>query len=364
MAFVTGTDGKTSTVASLDAILRAGGWRVATVDSFGVQIDGVRVGGKDDADVGSWPAHANGIAIELGAIADRLSGKGPAALIIEAPSYWLSLGLAERFTIDVGAVTSLGHDHLDIHGDLAAYHRLKARVPARAAFSVLGSGVCERLAELDALPPPSRAKQVGAMGLSARWTNHAIAVDIARHLGIDVATILATPPPGLPGRAERFIRGARDPVCIVDSAHTPGAIALALREARAMTTGRVIALTGAGGDRDVSKRAAMGRALARGADLAVVTDDNPRFEAAEAIRADIMDGYPDALEVAGRDAALDHALAAAGPSDVVALLGLGAQRVTRNDRYSGDRTALIRRGFRTTLRTRPRVNTITSKAQP
>jgi UDP-N-acetylmuramoyl-L-alanyl-D-glutamate--2,6-diaminopimelate ligase len=139
---------------------------------------------------------------------------------------------------------------------------------------------------------------------------------------------------GVPGRLERVT--APGPVLgVVDYAHKPDAIVAALAALRELTAargGRLICVIGAGGDRDRGKRASMGAAAARGADLVIVTDDNPRTEDPSDIRAQVSRGAvgvasrAELVEIAGRHAAIAEAVRRAGPADVIALLGKGHER--------------------------------------
>jgi UDP-N-acetylmuramoyl-L-alanyl-D-glutamate--2,6-diaminopimelate ligase len=112
----------------------------------------------------------------------------------------------------------------------------------------------------------------------------------------------------------------------VDYAHTPDAIEAAIAALRPHTDRRLITVFGAGGDRDVGKRAEMGAVAARLSDLAIVTDDNPRGEDPAAIRRDIMRGAPDAREVPGRREAIAAAVAQAGEGDIILLAGKGHEQ--------------------------------------
>ncbi len=152
-------------------------------------------------------------------------------------------------------------------------------------------------------------------------------VDTERALGED---------PHVPGRMERVAVERPDapdlPLVIVDYAHTPDAVAAALKALRPTTTGALVVVLGAGGDRDRGKRAAMGAAAARGADLVVVTDDNPRSEDPAAIREAVLQGARDCggsaevRAVEGRALAIEAAIRRAhdaGPGSVVAVVGKG-----------------------------------------
>jgi UDP-N-acetylmuramoyl-L-alanyl-D-glutamate--2,6-diaminopimelate ligase len=154
--------------------------------------------------------------------------------------------------------------------------------------------------------------------------------------GVDAATaargIAACP--GVPGRLEQ-VAAPGEVLGVVDYAHKPDAIVAVLAALRELATGRggrLICVIGAGGDRDRGKRPLMGAAAARGADLVVVTDDNPRTEDPAGVRAAVRAGAEEAgaaekiIEVAGRRAAIDEAARLAAPGDVIALLGKGHER--------------------------------------
>jgi UDP-N-acetylmuramoyl-L-alanyl-D-glutamate--2,6-diaminopimelate ligase len=156
--------------------------------------------------------------------------------------------------------------------------------------------------------------------------NTLLAVGVALRIGIapgDIRRGLAAAGP-VPGRFER-VEAGQDFTVVVDFAHTPDAIATVVDAARGLTSGRVIAVGGAGGDRDRAKRPMMGRALAT-ADLAVVTSDNPRSEdpgtIIEEMTADLAAAAPVSVEP-DRRRAIAVALAAARTGDVVLVLGKG-----------------------------------------
>ena len=112
----------------------------------------------------------------------------------------------------------------------------------------------------------------------------------------------------------------------VDYAHTPDGLQAAIEALRPHTRGRLITLFGAGGDRDAGKRPMMGRVASELSDIVIVTDDNPRGEDPQAIRAAIMAGAPGAREIGGRRAAIAAAIAEAGPDDIVLLAGKGHEQ--------------------------------------
>jgi UDP-N-acetylmuramoyl-L-alanyl-D-glutamate--2,6-diaminopimelate ligase len=157
----------------------------------------------------------------------------------------------------------------------------------------------------------------------------AIALLVAVGVPADGAGATVASATGAPGRMERV--DAPGPVLgVVDYAHKPdavGEVLSALRHIAAARSGRVVCVIGAGGDRDRGKRPLMGEVAARGADVVIVTDDNPRTEDPAAVRRDVLAGAgPDAVEVAGRREAIAEAVRRAEPGDVVALLGKGHER--------------------------------------
>jgi UDP-N-acetylmuramoyl-L-alanyl-D-glutamate--2,6-diaminopimelate ligase len=167
--------------------------------------------------------------------------------------------------------------------------------------------------------------------------NTAVAALVLAACGVaddDIVRAVLTEP-HVPGRMERVradAAGADDaPLAVVDFAHTADAVAAALAALRRQTRGSLVAVLGAGGDRDSGKRRAMGAAAASCADVVLVTDDNPRSEDPAAIRAEVLAGArsvttgtaTDVREVGDRAAAIRAAIALAGPADTVAVLGKG-----------------------------------------
>jgi UDP-N-acetylmuramoyl-L-alanyl-D-glutamate--2,6-diaminopimelate ligase len=128
------------------------------------------------------------------------------------------------------------------------------------------------------------------------------------------------------GRLERAVITRHGAPVYVDYAHTPDAIEAAIAALRPHARGRLIIVFGAGGDRDVGKRAEMGAVATKLADLAIVTDDNPRSEDPAAIRRDILEGAPGAREVGGRREAIAAAVAEAGADDIILLAGKGHEQ--------------------------------------
>jgi UDP-N-acetylmuramoyl-L-alanyl-D-glutamate--2,6-diaminopimelate ligase len=148
----------------------------------------------------------------------------------------------------------------------------------------------------------------------------------ARALGVGEDTIRAglEAVHGVPGRFESVDEGQPFTV-IVDYSHKPGALETVLREARELSSGRVLCVFGAGGDRDREKRPLMGRVAAELADVAIVTSDNPRSEDPAAIAAEVANGF-DVDVVLDRRAAIEHAIETAAAGDVVVIAGKGHEQ--------------------------------------
>src|SRR6476661_4737001 len=291
---------------------------------------------------------------------------------MEVSSHALSQHRVDGVVYDVALFTNLSQDHLDFHPTMRDYFLAKASLftPERSRRGIVcvddawGRELADiatvpvttvtSLADVEAdwrlLPgddPAAFTLSDGTTSLALRSAlpgdfnrvNTAMAALALMASGIpaDEAERALLVDPHVPGRMER-VTPASDgadpslPLVVVDYAHTPDAVAAALAALRPATTGALVVVLGAGGDRDRGKRAAMGRAAAEGADVVVVTDDNPRSEAPEAIRAAVVAGARDAgttarlLDVDGRAAAIAEAVRVAhdaGPGSVVAVVGKG-----------------------------------------
>jgi UDP-N-acetylmuramoyl-L-alanyl-D-glutamate--2,6-diaminopimelate ligase len=327
---VTGTSGKTTTSHLLFAILAAAGRRpglLGTVEA--------RVGGERRGVVRTTPE-----AIDLQRLFREMLDAGDRSCAMEASSHASVLHRLDRVRFAVLVFTNLSQDHLDFHGDMESYFEAKRRLffaePRPIAVVNVGDEHGRRLAEELPDAITFSADDAGALDgselkLRGRFNveNALGALFAARALGIEEEAIrrgLASVR-GVPGRFESVDVGQPFHV-IVDYAHKPDALENVLRAARELAgEKRVICVMGAGGNRDRSKRAVMGRLTAELADVAIVTSDNPRTEDPEAIAAEIVSGARGEVEVElDRAAAIARAVELAGPGDVVLIAGKGAEQ--------------------------------------
>ena len=155
--------------------------------------------------------------------------------------------------------------------------------------------------------------------------NVLLAAGLVIACGADPQEVFDTLPHLTTVRGRMQLAATRDngAAVFVDYAHTPDAVATALAAMRPHVMGRLIAIIGAGGDRDRAKRPLMGQAATENADMVIVTDDNPRSEDPASIRAAVLDGAPDAMEVGDRAEAILRGVDALEPGDALLIAGKG-----------------------------------------
>ncbi|GAB76483.1 UDP-N-acetylmuramoylalanyl-D-glutamate--2,6-diaminopimelate ligase [Austwickia chelonae] len=367
---VTGTNGKTTTAYIVDSALRAMGRRTGLIGTIET-----RVGERSVSSVRTTPESC-----DLHALFALMREEDVDSCVMEVSSHALELHRVDGAVFDVAIFTNMSQDHLDFHGSMETYFKAKASLftPERARLGV----VCvddawgARLAREASIPVVTVATRADAVG-DAHWTlvpEPERGVDAFSLVGPDETFHLKGALPGdynqsntafvavalsstglsrtqvetaladgarVPGRMEPVDLGAEAPSVYVDFAHTPEAVRATLATLKKNTRGRLIAVIGAGGHRDSSKRPLMGGAAMEYADLVVVTDDNPRDEDPAVIREAIavgaracwVENRPGAAEdsapirnVAERAEGIAEALRCAGPQDVVAVLGRGHEK--------------------------------------
>ncbi|MET0332349.1 MAG: UDP-N-acetylmuramoyl-L-alanyl-D-glutamate--2,6-diaminopimelate ligase [Dyella sp.] len=353
---VTGTNGKTSTVQLLAQALELLGHRAASIGTLGAGLHGqLREGERTTPD-----------AIAVQALLAEFRDAGATHVAMEVSSHALSQGRVNAVQFEVAAFTNLTRDHLDYHGSMQAYGEAKASLFAwpqlRAAVINIDD---EYGSELSARLPPGpvclrvssadqREAEIAASAivtsseglafeLRTPWGvrplqspllgrfNVANLLTVAASLGAMgesfeaiVAALEQLQP--VNGRMSRLGGQGRQPLVVVDYAHTPDALEQSLSALRAHCSGRLICVFGCGGERDAGKRPLMGAIAERLADRAIVTDDNPRGEDGDAIVAQIVAGMTDpttALIERDRAAAIYAALAQAKSGDVLLIAGKG-----------------------------------------
>jgi len=353
---VTGTNGKTSTVEMTRQLWRMAGFHAASIGTLGITTSNDSAStGLTTPDIVTFLSNMAGLAAE-----------GVTHAAFEASSHGLDQYRTEGVPVKAAAFTNLSHDHLDYHGDMDAYLAAKMRlfrevVDPDGVAVIWADDLWSAAAEYEAKQRGLRIMTIGREGETLRLVareptqlgqsltiaagplaqkvtlpligayqaaNALVAAGLVIATGGDVQQTLANLARLQPvrGRLERAaITRAGAPV-YVDYAHTPDAIAAALDALRPHANGRLILVFGAGGDRDRDKRPEMGRVAAAGADVLIVTDDNPRGEDPAAIRAAIAAGAPDARVIGDRRAAIAAAIAEARADDIVCIAGKGHEQ--------------------------------------
>ncbi|WP_158864685.1 Mur ligase family protein [Leifsonia sp. AG29] len=358
---VTGTNGKTSVVYLLNAILG----QLGVVSGLSSTAER-RIGDTAITSKLTTPE-----ASELHALLARMREGGVRAVAIEVSAQALTRHRVDGIVFDVVGFTNLSHDHLDDYAAMEDYFAAKLELfqPDRARRGVVtvdsdwGRALVERsripVATLSSSPasdaewrltvqeetltrtsfslegPDGRRIESSVPLLGAyNAANAALAIVMLVESGYDLDAIgAALERDGgidayIPGRAER-LSGDRGPVVFIDYGHSPDAFLSMLSALRKVTDGRIVMVFGADGDRDTTKRTDMGAIAARGSDAVVITDFHPRWEDPAAIRAALLEGARSAVpglelyEIPDPRAAFRKALSLAGEGDVVLYAGPG-----------------------------------------
>ncbi len=353
---VTGTNGKTSCVEMVRQLWRLAGHRAASIGTLGITSQDETVStGMTTPDIVTFLATMS-----------RLAREGVSHAAYEASSHGLAQFRNEGLPVAAGAFTNLSRDHLDYHADMENYFAAKMRLfdevvaeggaavvwtdepwSDRAIAHVRESGL--RLLTVGAKGEFLKlvGREPGLLGqiltIEHKGESHTIKLPLigayqAANAMVAAGLVMATG--GAPaqvfdsmarlqpvrGRLERAALTASGAPVYIDYAHTPDAITAALEALRPHAANRLFIVFGAGGDRDFGKRTPMGEAAAAGADVVIVTDDNPRGEDPAAIRAMVRLGCPEAEEIADRREAIAAAIAQAGSDDIVLVAGKGHEQ--------------------------------------
>jgi UDP-N-acetylmuramoyl-L-alanyl-D-glutamate--2,6-diaminopimelate ligase len=380
---ITGTNGKTTTVWLLERALWGIGQRAARMGTIGYAF------GDYTEDCPLTTPEAD----DISRFAQRVVDGGGTHLLMEASSHALVQRRMDGLELAAAAFTNLTQDHLDYHGTMAEYAGAKRRLfvelsPRVAVINVedpFGRALVQetsarrvlrvgRSSDSHVYPLGARTTSAGieatvmlpsgAVRLSSplvgdhNLDNLLMTLALVEALDLDVAAAVRSlaAAPSVPGRLERCDAASDDIIVLVDYAHTPDALRRALQAVRGLTRGQLVCVFGCGGDRDPGKRSKMGEAVAAAADRAILTNDNPRTEAPEAIARAVEPGllrYPIPYEILlDRTTAIERAISEAQPGDVVLIAGkghepyqiIGTQKFPFDDRVEARRALAVRRG--------------------
>ncbi|UOA31377.1 UDP-N-acetylmuramoyl-L-alanyl-D-glutamate--2,6-diaminopimelate ligase [Sulfitobacter sp. DSM 110093] len=352
MIAVTGTNGKTSVSTFVRQIWVEMGLPAVNLGTTGVE--------------GAWAAplaHTTPEPITLHRTLAEAAQNGITHAAMEASSHGLDQRRLDGVTLKAAGFTNFTQDHLDYHETFEAYFAAKAalfgRVLPEDGTAVVNTddekGVdiaaiarargCEVITVgRDGGDLHLQGQRFDATGQDLRFTwrgktyqkrlnliggfqgdNVLLAAGLVIACGADAQEVFDTLPHLTTVRGRMQLAATRDngAAVFVDYAHTPDAVATALAAMRPHVMGRLVAIVGAGGDRDRAKRPLMGQAAAENADMVIVTDDNPRSEDPASIRAAVLDGAPDAMEVGDRAEAILRGVDALEPGDALLIAGKG-----------------------------------------
>lgn len=374
---VTGTNGKTTVATATRQLMNLVGWRAAGYDSTGIT----------DVDGRLHEAITRPSPDYLPELIERQFRAGATSLSIEAFVGILADGLFEHVIVDTAVSTGFERDHLDAYRSINTYWAAKLRLFDEYLRADGVAVVAKNSAQVDlvrkavkrrgaALLTVGRGGELDLTGAEERDGCLHGRLDVAGelfavclptvHPVVVINLLLAsgavlaagatpeavahalqhvTPPPGrLQVIAER-----NGITAMVDTAHNPGALRIALENIRSSTRGRVLLVFGAGGESDPGKRPIMGAIARRLADIVVLTDDNPRSELSEQIRAQVRIGVPSCIEIPRRKDAILAALQMARPGDTVLVAGKGDEeyQLVGNQRLPHDDREIIRQAMLT-----------------
>ncbi|MBT9383066.1 UDP-N-acetylmuramoyl-L-alanyl-D-glutamate--2,6-diaminopimelate ligase [Pseudooceanicola sp. CBS1P-1] len=353
MCAVTGTNGKTSVATFLRQIWQGLGYRACNLGTTGVE-----------GDYTHPLSHTTPEPITLHRLLAEAASEGVTHCAMEASSHGLAQRRLDGVMLQAAGFTNLTQDHLDYHASFKEYFEAKAGLFTRvlppeghAVINIDGARGADMVAEAEArgldvltvgMNPDAEMRLVArrfepegqVLRIAFADTEHQIrlnliggfqaenvlvAAGLAMMCGASPQEVFPVLPRlvGVRGRMQLAATRANGASVFVDYAHTPDAVSTALKALRPHVMGRIVAIIGAGGDRDRTKRPLMGQAAAENADAVFVTDDNPRSEDPGAIRQAVLLGCPEAFEVPDRAEAILRAVDTLGPGDALLIAGKG-----------------------------------------
>jgi UDP-N-acetylmuramoyl-L-alanyl-D-glutamate--2,6-diaminopimelate ligase len=359
---VTGTNGKTSVANFCRQIFTRAGHAAASMGTLGLRVS--RPGAADEqiTPAGLTTPDAADVAELLAQIAKA----GVTHFAMEASSHGLDQRRLDGVRLKAGGFLNLTQDHLDYHGSMEAYRDAKLRLfdtllprgatavlnadseayPAFAAAAVCAgqtvmsvgeAGQWIQLVERSLLPDgqrlklriagrPHELKLPLAGGFQASNALVAAGLCLAAGLSVEEALSGLEALEGAAGRLQRIGAGPHGGEAYVDYAHTPDGLETVLKALRPHVRGKLIVVFGAGGDRDRGKRPIMGRIATELADVAIVTDDNPRSEEPAAVRREVLAGAKGAREIGDRREAIRAGAALLTDGDILVVAGKGHEQ--------------------------------------
>ena len=350
---VTGTNGKTSVAQFVRQIWQHAGHHAAALGTLGVVSD----------DLSTTGSLTTPDPVTLHKLLADLAERGVDHLALEASSHGLDQFRLDGVKISAAAFTNLSRDHLDYHGSMDAYldakvrlfsdvlipggvavinadtpecAKIKATCEARGhsaiTYGYAGDAICLVSAtatahgqDLNLLLHGKIENVVLPLAGSFQAMNALCAAGLALATGVTTDKVISAMSQlvGVPGRLEHVGSTKSGASVFVDYAHTPTALTTALNALRPHTQNKLNVVFGAGGDRDTGKRPLMGHAAQEAADIAYVTDDNPRSEDPTLIRAAILAECQEATEIGDRADAIESAILALEPGDTLLIAGKG-----------------------------------------
>ena len=359
---VTGTNGKTSVANFCRQIFARAGLKAGSMGTLGVRLTGP--GGFDEQV--TPPGLTTPDAADVAELMASAAARGVTHFAMEASSHGVDQRRLDGVRLTAAGFLNLTQDHLDYHGTMGAYRAAKLRLfetllprsatavlnadsDAYDAFAaaavthgqtVLSVGEAGQAIRLEArsLVPSGQRLKLAVEGRACELvlplaggfqaSNALVAAGLCLAAGLSLDEVLAglEALEGAPGRLQRVGAGPRGGEAYVDYAHTPDGLETVLKALRPHARGRLVVVFGAGGDRDRGKRPLMGAVAVELADVAIVTDDNPRSEDPAAIRAEVLAGAKGAREIGDRREAIRTAAALLQDGDVLVVAGKGHEQ--------------------------------------
>lgn len=359
---VTGTNGKTSVAAFCRQIWASLGFASASMGTLGVTVQA-----NGQMTEVTPPGLTSPDAADAARLLAGLAHSGVTHLALEASSHGIDQRRLDGVQLKAAAFTNLTQDHLDYHGDMAMYRQAKLRLfdtllprgrtavlnadsdafgsfasaSIMSGLGIMGVGERGRDLTLVARVPTPEGQRLALDVHGATYdvmlplagafqvSNALVAAGLCLAAGAEVEGVMAALAglQGARGRLQRIVGGPDGTGEVyVDYAHTPDGLETVLKALRPHASGRLIVVFGAGGDRDRGKRPLMGQIAAQHADVAIVTDDNPRSEDPAEIRQAVRAGCPGIQEIGDRRQAIRAAVAMMQPGDVVIIAGKGHEQ--------------------------------------